>query len=167
MPANAIEIYVPLKLPPVAARAATMHVMRAIGAHEAPYEKLSLSVRLRDLAMPGEGELQVPVQAHVESRLQEWECRLVITAAADQRFFPRFEGDLTVTPDGRSECELWLQGHYDPPMGALGRGINVTLLRGAAERSLRTFLEWLAAEVGKTAVESEQERLRQSRNMHV
>lgn len=166
MPATAIEMFVPLKLPPVAAREGTMHVMRAIGAHEPPYENLSLSLRLRDLAMPGEGELHVPVQAHVVSRPQEWECRVTISAAQDQRFFPTFEGVLTVTPDGRSECELWLQGHYEPPMGALGRGINVTLLRGAAKRSLRTFLEWLAAEVVKAVAESERERMRQSRGIH-
>jgi hypothetical protein len=38
---------------------------------------------------------------------------------------------------------LQLEGHYNVPMGALGRAIDATLLRGAAKESLDRFVREL------------------------
>ncbi|HTA38601.1 MAG TPA: hypothetical protein VK760_05975, partial [Candidatus Acidoferrales bacterium] len=73
-----------------------------------------------------------------------------IAASDGAKFFPTFEGTLAVSPVGTSACELWLQGRYDVPFGALGAAIDATVFKGTAKRSLTNLVELLA----KTVVEN-------------
>jgi hypothetical protein len=150
-----VEMYVALELEPTAARDATTEILRALGEQREPYERALLSVGLRNVHLPMDGAITVPVAASVDPRPLRWECAIHIEAENHQEFFPTFEGTLTVTPNGHDACELWLQGSYTPPMGTFGATLNATVLRGAAESSLRAFLDWLAHEV-RSAVEGRQ-----------
>lgn len=163
MSGTPIEMYVPLELPPVTVRDAVMQVMRAVGDHEERYRDVTLRV---DTNLPGHGQVAVPIEASIENRPGRWECGIHIAAAKSERFFPTFDGTLSVTPDGRNQAELWLQGAYEPPGGVLGKGLDVTLMRGVAEKSLQEFLSWLAGEVEECVVKTERERLDQARHYH-
>lgn len=163
MSGTPIEMHVALAFPPVSVRDAAMHVMRAVGAHEAPYRDLTLSIELSAL---GGGHVSVPIDAHIVNRPDRWECGIHIAAAQRKNAFPTFDGTLSVTPDGGKEAELWLQGSYVAPGGALGKGLDATLLHGLAERSLREFLSWLAGEVTRAVSQSERERMNQAMRYH-
>lgn len=155
-----IELYVSLELPPVTVRDAVMKVMHAVGEREGRYRDLTLSIELK---IPGGGHVSVPIEADIVNRPGRWECAVHIAAAKSEKFFPTFDGTLSVTPDGGREAELWLQGSYVPPGGALGKGLDATLLRGVAEDSLREFLSWLADEVKMTVANTEREHMEQVR----
>jgi hypothetical protein len=142
-----VEMYVSIPLAPTPARDAMIAILDAIGRREPPYERVALTLGLSDLHLPIEGSVSIPIEAGVEAQPLRWECRIEIEAEQNRELFPHFEGTLTVTPNGRGACELRLQGSYDPPLGLLGKGLDATVLRGAAERALRRFLEWLATEI--------------------
>lgn len=144
---TSVETSVTLRLEPTAVRDAAAQIFQAIAEQDPPYDRLSLSVGLRDLHFPLEGEIRVPIQAYVENRPLRWESHLDIKAVNNSAFFPKFQGTLTVTPVGDDACEIWLQGTYEPPVGPFGAGIDAILLHGAAKASLQKFLEWLAGEI--------------------
>lgn len=152
---NPIELHVSLPLPGALVRDAMMRILKAMTDRTPPYENVTLSLGLRDLHVPIDAEVTVPVHADADLRPQRWESTFEIEAENDQRFFPRFHGTISVTPSGRSSSEIWLQGSYDAPMGALGEGIDMTLLHGAAERTLTRFLQWMAGEVSRDVNASE------------
>jgi hypothetical protein len=166
MSKTTVELYVPLALPAVATRDAAMRIFKAIGDHVAPYEHVSLSLGLRDLQIPIDADVNVPITAHMETTPQRWECKIEIEADSNKKLFPHFTGTLSITPNGHDSCELWLQGSYDVPMGLLGSNIDVTFLRGSAQKSLERFLEWLAGEIKRSVNETERERARQARGAH-
>ncbi len=158
MKAHSIEMYVPVRLAPEVARDAVIRVLRDIGAGAEAYNELSLGVNLRGLGMPSHADVRVPVDARVEPRPARWECGLELRAKTEDRFFPTFRGTAIVSAGTTpGETELWLQGGYVPPMGMVGAGLDATVLRGAAERSLRTFLEWLGKEIKRVAEVNERE----------
>jgi hypothetical protein len=160
---SSVEIYIPLDLPPITVRDALMRVMRSIGEREEPYRDITLALDVRG---PGHAQLRVPIETTVVNRPGRWECGVHIEAAQAERFFPTFDGTVSVTPDGGKESEIWLQGQYETPGGIIGKGLDATVLHGFAENSLREFLSWLAGEV-KTEVErSERERIDQARRYH-
>ncbi|MBV8639320.1 MAG: hypothetical protein JO322_14670 [Candidatus Eremiobacteraeota bacterium] len=163
MSGTPVEIYASLDLPPTVVRDALMNVMRAIGNREEPYANLALTLELKS---PGHAQLRVPVEVTVVNRPGRWECGIHIEAAENDRLFPTFDGTLSVTPDGGRESELWLQGTYVPPGGALGKGVDAVLLHGSAENSLREFLDWIAGEVRDEVDRSERERAEQARRFH-
>jgi len=131
-----IEMYVPLTIVPAHAREAAQRVLQRIAANAISYHALKLT------AHPGGG---------VEPR---WEFPITLMARTADRFFPTFEGSLIVTPLGEA-CELWLQGAYTPPLGRIGSHFDATVLRGAAQSSLRSFLQSFADDVKLAAVSSE------------
>ncbi len=166
MSSSKIEIYAPMHLPATLARDAALGILESIAARRAPYEHVTLSMGLRDVHLPLDGAISVPVSAAVEARPMRWECRLQLEAEHNRQLFPRFDGTLTVTPNGNDESELWLQGSYEPPLGALGAGTDTTVLHGAAERSLQTFLTWVANEVVRIVGEHEHDVARAARQGH-
>lgn len=163
MSGTPVELYATLDLPPSVVRDALMNVMRAIGDREEPYRNLTLAF---ELSGPGHAQLRVPIEATVVNRPGRWECGIHIEAAENAHLFPRFDGTLSVTPDGGRESELWLQGTYVPPGGALGKGLDVVLLHGSAQNSLREFLTWIAGEVRDEVERSERVRADQARRFH-
>ncbi|MGC8484859.1 MAG: hypothetical protein ACP5O6_04405, partial [Candidatus Baltobacteraceae bacterium] len=61
--------------------------------------------------------------------------------------------------------ELWLQGEYHAPFGALGERFDATVLHGAAERSLRDLLERIATRLVTTIREREESAARRARGL--
>jgi len=147
---HSIELHTSLDIPAALARKELLRIMTAIHEHEAPYEEATLRVGLHDMRLPVPGEIGVPIDAEVQSRPFQYECGIKIGASGGRNFFPKFAGTASISALGSSACELWLQGHYEVPLGGIGDAIDATLLNGAAKRSLTAFLEFLA----KTIVEN-------------
>jgi hypothetical protein len=140
-----IELHTSLDIPAGLARNELLRIMKAIHDRKPPHEDAALHVGLHDLRLPVPGEIAVPIETSVQERPFQYECTLKIEAANGQHLFPKFVGNVNVSPLGESGSELWLQGQYDVPFGGLGAAIDVTLMRGAAERSLRAFLDMLSS----------------------
>lgn len=73
----------------------------------------------------------------------EWE------AAQSPRLFPLMRAELKVYALTASETQLDLEGHYEPPLGALGKVIDAMLGRRIAEASVHQFLTDVAAYMRK------------------
>lgn len=69
--------------------------------------------------------------------------------AANQHadWFPTFRGEVHSESGSPLNSSLRLVGNYEVPLGALGTVLDRTALSGAAERSLRAFLERLRVDV--------------------
>jgi hypothetical protein len=61
------------------------------------------------------------------------------TPAAE--LFPSLEADLEVAPLGAGRTQLSISARYRPPLGALGRAIDRTLLHRVAEATVKDFLD--------------------------
>jgi len=69
------------------------------------------------------------------TRLQlEWE------AATMPGLFPFMKGELSVYPLTATETQLDFFGHYEPPVGVLGKGMNAVVGYRIAEVSVHRFL---------------------------
>lgn len=76
---------------------------------------------------------------------QDTTIPLVWEATGARILFPRMEGDLIVAALGSELTQLTFRGSYEPPLGALGRAIDRTLLHRIAEASVQGFVERIAA----------------------
>ncbi len=139
-------MYVPLKAAPDIVCKSLLRVVQAVARGKPPYERLTMSVALRDLGIGTTGELQIPIVTRAQGEAESRHCTLEIQAADRERFFPKFRGRLTVVPLA-AHCELWLEGVYEVPMGSFGAFADASVLRGAAKNSLWKFLQWLADEI--------------------
>jgi hypothetical protein len=72
---------------------------------------------------------------------------LVLAAREQTDWFPAFHGEARSEELGRLESRLRLVGDYAVPLGSLGTIVNRRVFGGAAQRSLRAFLERLRADV--------------------
>jgi hypothetical protein len=144
-----IELHAALDVPAGLAREELARIMQAIHERKPPYEDAALHVGLRDLRLPVSGEIGVPITTGVVDRPMQYTCTLKIAATDGAELFPTFDGTISVSPVGTAACELWLQGRYDVPFGAIGAAIDATLLKGAAKRSLTSLLEFLAKTIGE------------------
>lgn len=90
-------------------------------------------------------DIVIEVKKAVEERSQslgvmvtrielEWE------AAESPRLFPLMRAELSVYPLSSTETQLDFLGHYDPPLGALGKAINAIVGHRLAEASVHRFL---------------------------
>lgn len=61
-------------------------------------------------------------------------------ASGGPSLFPRLDADLEVAPLGPQQTQLVLRARYEPPGGALGRGLDRMLLHRVAESTVRAFL---------------------------
>ena len=66
-------------------------------------------------------------------------------ATGAQRLFPTLDADLELMPMGPDQVMLTLMGSYQPPLGALGRGVDRVVLHWIAEACVRSFLHRTAA----------------------
>jgi hypothetical protein len=73
---------------------------------------------------------------------------IVWEATGVPALFPRLDGDLVVTSLGRTLTQVTLRGSYEPPMGAVGRALDRTVLHRVAEASVKGFLDRLARTLG-------------------
>ena len=62
-------------------------------------------------------------------------------ATGPQGLFPHLEADIEVAPLGAERTHLSISGRYEPPMGALGRMLDRTLLHRVAEATVKDFLD--------------------------
>ena len=70
-------------------------------------------------------------------------------AARLEALFPVLEADLQVAAIGPRRTQLSLNGRYQPPLGAVGRALDRTLLHRIAEATVRDFLERIAVRVSE------------------
>ena len=70
---------------------------------------------------------------------------LVWEASGPAGVFPRFEGELRLSPLDPERSELRLSGGYRPPPGKAGQALSNTLLARLARATLRSFLRRIAA----------------------
>jgi hypothetical protein len=61
-------------------------------------------------------------------------------ATGRPRLFPTLDADLEIMPMGPDQVMLTLMGRYEPPLGALGRGMDRLVLHRIAEACVRGFL---------------------------
>lgn len=66
-------------------------------------------------------------------------------ATSTPRLFPTMEADLLVSPFGESQTYISLEGRYRRPLGVIGEQVDDLLLHRLAERSIRSFLQQVAA----------------------
>ncbi|HKU66950.1 MAG TPA: hypothetical protein VJP85_04145 [Candidatus Baltobacteraceae bacterium] len=108
--------------------------------------RASLALNVRQLHLPFQATISVAISARIASGDAPNEWRLHIEAEHNPAVYPKFDGVLSLTSDGCSS-RLQLDGTYIAPFGAVGRAIDVTLLRGAARSSLDRFVRELAYRV--------------------
>jgi hypothetical protein len=107
----------------------------------------SLALNLQELHAPFEAMISVPVNTRFEAGNGRNQWHVAINAAATPQLYPSFEGYLTLLDAPAIGAELRLEGQYVVPFGRAGRVIDMTLLRGIAESSLRRFLRDVASRV--------------------
>jgi hypothetical protein len=93
-------------------------------------------------------ELLTPRQVDQGVRLQ---LRWVATGPTGQ-LFPALDADLDLLPVDDQHCALSINAVYDPPLGALGAGIDRVLLHRAARATMRGLLR----ELGHTLTQMRQ-----------
>lgn len=111
----------------------------------------ALALNIRQLHLPFEAALRVPVRATVHPGESRNQWRLSIRAAKAPGLYPTFEGVLALLSAADKGCQLQLEGRYAPPLGSVGRAIDSTLLRGAARSSLERFIREVAHRVAALA----------------
>lgn len=113
----------------------------------------ALALNMRDLHLPFEALVSVPIQMHI-ARLpshgrNEWGIR--ICAAARPQLYPTFEGVLRLLLAGDRGSEVQLAGEYRVPLGPIGNALDATLFSGIAEQSLRRFVRDLTNRIAALA----------------
>jgi hypothetical protein len=61
--------------------------------------------------------------------------------------FPARDADITLTPAGEQATLLELAGTYRPPLGAVGTGLDRTILHRVATATTRTFMNRVAGAI--------------------
>lgn len=139
-----VSVATALPVPMISGLAALQSLIKGV---ERQSGSLSLSIALSDLGAPLGAAISVPVRAHVTAANTPHEWQIAIEAAEHPQFYPRFTGVLTLLPTTAAGCAIQLNGSYTPPFGRTGRAIDMTLLRGAAEKTLRHFVRELGSMV--------------------
>lgn len=81
-------------------------------------------------------ELRPPLQIPSKTILpMSWE------ATGPRGLFPAFDADIEVAGLGPSRTQLSISARYRPPLGAIGRAIDRTLMHRVAEATVKDFLD--------------------------
>ena len=110
----------------------------------------SLALNMRQLHLPFEATITVPVRADVVAGSARNEWRLHIQASHNPSMYPAFDGLLTLIA-AVSGSQLHLEGRYTAPFGAVGKAIDETFLKDAARSSLERFVREVAYRVAALA----------------
>jgi hypothetical protein len=73
------------------------------------------------------------------------------SASDEASLFSRLDADLEIGPLGPRQSQLVIRARYEPPGGAIGRGVDRVLLHRLAESTLRAFLTGICAAVQRSA----------------
>ena len=93
--------------------------------------------------------VSVEISVAAIERPDRFSCSLAIRSRDDPAWFPTFEGTASISPLRERGSELWLQGEYEPPFGAIGAAIDATALHGVARATLERFVDWLSNAVDR------------------
>jgi hypothetical protein len=107
----------------------------------------SLALNVRELHLPFEVLVSVPIRTNVRPGNSRNEWHVEIYPVSNPQLYPTFEGVLTLVPAARSGTQIELSGGYSVPFGMVGHAIDLTLFRGAAASSLRRFVREIAHRV--------------------
>jgi hypothetical protein len=91
--------------------------------------------------------MSVPVRIELSDERAGEAVPLTLAAREHTDWFPQFRGEVRSEAQGTLSSRLRLIGEYDVPLGAVGTIVNRRVLGGAAQRSLRAFVERLRADV--------------------
>jgi hypothetical protein len=112
-------------------------------------EKLTLQLR------PRSGPVRLAKRVHVD--VGEPRCGDTVTvvplswfATGTTGLFPTMEADLEIAPFGAATVITFL-GRYEPPLGAIGRGLDRALLHRVAAATVRAFLHRVAGALATEA----------------
>lgn len=87
--------------------------------------------------------LETDAHAHApgDPRTPAARFRLAWAAVGNEGFFPTMEGELNVYPLGPTETQLDFDGHYTPPLGAIGGAVDALVGHRLARASVLRFLD--------------------------
>lgn len=144
-----IEAHEELHIAPDGARESLREIVADIAAGTASADLLAFAIELRDLHLPLPGTLSVRISlvTNAEKASVSHPYVVVIEAADRPRFFPKLRGFAEINPLGESDSDLWVRGAYEPPLGAIGAGIDATLMHGVAQTCVGRFVTRLAKEI--------------------
>lgn len=74
------------------------------------------------------------------------------TASGAKILFPKLTADLVISHVGSERTKISLEGRYEPPLGALGRAVDRTVLKQVAESTVQDWVDRVAAAVSSQAV---------------
>lgn len=120
----------------------------------------------RDLQMPIEAELKVPITVTLVAMPGPHQFDIRFAAATPRDYYPHFAGTLKLSDFPNSTC-LSLVGSYTVPLAGLGSMIDMTFLRGAAGASLQRYLERLAKALAVRVRDEEEAHARAAMHFHV
>lgn len=148
-----------LKVATAVAGDATEIRSRVVAGFERPHV-ITLRVDLKDFALPGDVVLEKEVYVHArlvrdELNLND-ELHIEFEGASSPGLFPKFRGILDVFPGEKSgESILELRGNYEPPFGFGGAAFDSAIGYLVAQRSVKTFLDEVAASIQRGGLESQ------------
>jgi hypothetical protein len=135
-----------IQLPQALAYQTAAEILREIARQEQPWRGFALHLDLGDIGLPEVGYIAVPIRMEVGPSPPETanQIDLSIEALRSSNAFPKFQGALGADVVGPAAATLWLGGNYDVPLSGLGKIVDATLAHGAAEKSLKNFLDDIA-----------------------
>ncbi len=111
----------------------------------------ALHINVAGIEIGKEIEIVVTGEAEVESaRKERVELTLEWKASKSPGLFPVMQGTLAAYPITMTETQLDFSGHYDPPMGLMGKAIDALVGRRIAEASVHSFVSEVAAHMRKS-----------------
>jgi hypothetical protein len=72
-------------------------------------------------------------------------------ASGASQLFPVLDGKLTVQPLGPHSSIVWIGASYQPPLGALGHGIDEAAMHNVATATIEDFVQGVAARLSELA----------------
>jgi len=101
-------------------------------------------------------EKQVHVELEKPFRLASKTVRpMQWRATGAESLFPSLEADLEVAAIGGNRTQLSLNARYRPPLGPLGKVIDMALLHRVAEATIKDFLDRLQDKLTAPSAESD------------
>ncbi len=131
-----VAFFEPLEAPAPPVRDAMIAILQDL-------DRISSS-GLGELPDLGIRSFRVAVGLRAHPRPERLECAITLKAAHLPKLYPTFQGTISVSPLREYGCEMWLQGSYDVPFGAVGTVVDASVLHDQAAHSLQNFLAWLA-----------------------
>jgi hypothetical protein len=138
-------------------------VLNGIAGAQGTWQGFVLHVPMSDAGLPDVGYIAVPIRlqcASEKTATAQFQMTLTIESAKNPKSFPVFKGRCGVDTLTPSRSNVWLDGNYTVPMKSFGAFFDATLLHGAAERSLRNFLDDVIAACDARINAKEREYLR-------